>query len=228
VDPNDGADRDDGRRAGKETTLSRPRRLQCGGGLFSCVRPKKKRRAQTAVRRPEARCSTPGAKVGFPESSLFSRNNPQAVVSLVYQPRMKGTKMARFLPLTQAPGTSVVSSPDVESALTFRLIWPLISSPRRCLRNGARRSGRVFQSSSASKAPRTFSSLTWQIALRVACWKTRNTTGSWGRNQDSSTPRFPCWLSQSGEPFPRVCPLLNCKGLISLGASCSWCIVRSW
>ena len=30
---------------------------------------------------------------------------------------MKGTKMARFLPLTHAPGTSVVSSPDVESAL---------------------------------------------------------------------------------------------------------------
>ena len=47
----------------------------------------------------------------------FSRNNPQAVVSLVYQPRMKGTKMARFLPLTHAPGTSVVSSPDVESVL---------------------------------------------------------------------------------------------------------------
>jgi hypothetical protein len=85
--------------------------------LFSCARPQKKRRAQTAVRRPEARCFTPSAKVGFPEPSLFSRNNPQAVVSLVYQPRMKGTKMARFLALTHAPSASVVSSPDVESAL---------------------------------------------------------------------------------------------------------------
>lgn len=33
-------------------------------------------------------------------------------------------------------------------------------------------------------------------------WETRDTTGSRGRNQDGSMPRFPRWLSRSGEPVP--------------------------
>jgi hypothetical protein len=56
-------------------------------------------------------------KIDYPELSLFSRNNPQAVVSLVYQPQMKGAKMARFLAPTHATDTAVASSSEMGSAL---------------------------------------------------------------------------------------------------------------
>jgi hypothetical protein len=91
------------------------------------------------------------------------------------------------------------------TALTWRarctlgLFWPLISS--RAVDLGMARAAAAAYSDQARLQERQdLQSVGVTNRIRVTSGKTRDTTGSRGRNQDGSMPRFLRWLSRSGEP----------------------------
>jgi DMSO/TMAO reductase YedYZ molybdopterin-dependent catalytic subunit len=115
---------------------------------------------------------------------------------------MNGAKMSGFLALTLAANTAVVSSLDMESALHPQTILavdfehapltPQWRAPRR-LR---------IPTKLGFKSTKSLQSIEVINRYPGGFRETRDTTGSPGRNQDGSMPRFPRWLSRSGEPVP--------------------------